>query len=133
MVSDDTFFDKNTPFTVLDSDTETTDYTLCITDSAAHRLNTIFATKDTNTPVLRLTVTGGGCSGFQYKFDFDDKITESDYAFSHQGATVVSDGHSMALLTGAELDYVEDMMGSSFRIDNPLATISCGCGSSFNI
>lgn len=125
-------FDKDQPFAPTDEPLST-DFTLHITDAAAQRLNAIFATKSEQNIVLRLTVTGGGCSGFQYKFDFDNQVAETDHAFSHNGATVVSDKQSMVLLTGSELDYVEDMMGSSFRIDNPAATISCGCGSSFNV
>ena len=127
----------NNPFapqnSVENSDVNPTEMTLAITDSAAERLNAVFAGKTDDNPMLRLTVTGGGCSGFQYKFDFDNSTNHDDMTFSHKGATVVSDCKSMALLTGSTLDYVEDMMGSNFRIDNPAATISCGCGSSFNI
>ena len=115
------------------SGTPIADMTLAITDSAAERLKAIFADKTDANPMLRLTVTGGGCSGFQYKFDFDNTTHDTDMTFTHKGATVVSDTQSMTLLTGSTLDYVEDMMGSNFRIDNPAATISCGCGSSFNI
>ena len=115
------------------SDGTVADMTLAITDSAAERLKAVFADKTDATPMLRLTVTGGGCSGFQYKFDFDNATRDNDMTFTHKGATVVSDKQSMTLLTGSTLDYVEDMMGSNFRIDNPAATISCGCGSSFNI
>lgn len=109
------------------------DYILHITDSASVRLNALFANKPDTTPMLRLTVTGGGCSGFQYKFGYDSVINDGDYTYTHNGATVVSDKQSMALLTGSSLDFVDDMMGANFRIDNPAATISCGCGSSFNI
>ena len=128
---------ENNPFapenSVENSDATPVDMTLAITDSAAERLKAVFADKTDATPMLRLTVTGGGCSGFQYKFDFDNTTSDKDMTFTHNGATVVSDTQSMTLLTGSTLDYVEDMMGSNFRIDNPAATISCGCGSSFNI
>ena len=123
--------DENNPFG--SAGLTPADMHLSITDSAAERLKAVFADKTDATPMLRLTVTGGGCSGFQYKFDFDNTATDADMTFTHNGATVVSDTKSMELLTGSTLDYVEDMMGSNFRIDNPAATISCGCGSSFNI
>jgi iron-sulfur cluster insertion protein len=82
---------------------------------------------------LRIAVSGGGCSGFQYGFSLDDTVNDDDRVFSHLGVRVVIDEISLELLAGAEVDYVTEMIGSSFRIRNPNAASSCGCGSSFAI
>ena len=82
---------------------------------------------------LRLSVEGGGCSGFQYKFNLDDRDEEGDLVIARDGAAVVVDSVSVDYLMGAELDWVEDLTGSYFRVNNPNATSSCGCGTSFAI
>lgn len=104
-----------------------------ITDSAARRIAFLIAREETPGVRLRLTVSGGGCSGFQYGFGFDAAVNDDDVVFSHSGTPVVTDDCSLDLLDGAVLDYVEDLMGASFQIRNPNAKSSCGCGNSFGI
>jgi iron-sulfur cluster insertion protein len=82
---------------------------------------------------LRIAVSGGGCSGFQYGFTFDDQRNDDDVVFERDGVAIVVDGVSLDLLGGAEVDFVEDLMGASFQIRNPNAASSCGCGNSFSI
>ena len=82
---------------------------------------------------FRVQVSGGGCSGFQYGFCFDDARNEDDHVFVHNGIEVVVDGVSLDLLDRAEIDYVEELIGASFQVRNPNAVSSCGCGSSFSI
>ncbi|MGF1632097.1 MAG: iron-sulfur cluster insertion protein ErpA [Kiloniellaceae bacterium] len=83
--------------------------------------------------MLRVSVSGGGCSGFQYGFSFDDTVNPDDRTFLRDGVTAVVDETSLELLAGAQVDFVEDLGGSSFQIKNPNATSSCGCGSSFAV
>ena len=83
--------------------------------------------------MLRISVSGGGCSGFQYGFAFDDTVNADDRTFAHGPVTAVIDEMSLELLNGAEVDYVEELVGASFQIKNPNAASSCGCGSSFSI
>lgn len=106
---------------------------LHISDSAARRVAKLAERDGRPGLMLRLTVSGGGCSGFQYGFSFDDKTADDDHVFDHQGVRVVTDDCSLDLLTGATLDYVEDLMGSAFQIRNPNAASSCGCGNSFSV
>lgn len=80
---------------------------------------------------LRVFIQGGGCSGFQYGMALEGKVRETDYAFDYDGVRVLVDEVSMEYLRGASIDYVDDIMGSGFKIDNPNAVASCGCGSSF--
>ena len=82
---------------------------------------------------LRVAVNGGGCSGFQYAFSFDDVRQDDDLVIEKGGATVLIDAMSQLYLAGSEIDFVEDVIGSSFQIKNPNATSSCGCGTSFSI
>jgi iron-sulfur cluster insertion protein len=82
---------------------------------------------------LRLAVSGGGCSGFQYHFSFDADRAEDDRLFMTDGACIVIDAVSLELLAGSELDYIEDLMGSYFKVNNPNASSSCGCGASFAV
>lgn len=104
-----------------------------ITDSAAKRVAFLMSREETPGVRLRLTVSGGGCSGFQYGFTFDAAINDDDVVFTHNGTPVVTDDCSLDLLNGAVLDFVEDLMGASFQIKNPNAKSSCGCGNSFGI
>jgi iron-sulfur cluster assembly accessory protein len=82
---------------------------------------------------LRVAVTGGGCSGFQYNFAIDDARMDDDLVVERDGATVLIDPVSLDFLKGAEIDFVDDLIGQSFRINNPNATSSCGCGTSFSV
>ena len=83
--------------------------------------------------MLRVSVEGGGCSGFQYKFDIDRTQTTDDLVIRRDGATVLVDQISVGYLAGSEIDFVDDLIGASFRINNPHATASCGCGTSFSL
>src|SRR5207302_9761736 len=104
-----------------------------ITDSAARRIAVLKAQESADGAFLRIAVSGGGCSGFQYGLSFDDQRNEDDFVFEQDGVGVVIDEISLGLLNGAEVDFVEDLMGASFQIRNPNAASSCGCGNSFSI
>ena len=108
----------------------TTDVT--ISDRAARRIGEILKGEGSGA-MLRISVEGGGCSGFQYKFDMERERTADDLVIERSGAVVLVDSVSSQYLQGAEIDYVDDLIGSSFRINNPNATASCGCGTSFSI
>jgi iron-sulfur cluster insertion protein len=105
---------------------------ISLSDSAARRINQLNA-KDGTTRMFRVTVSGGGCSGFQYGFRLDDQLTDDDLTFEHAGAVLVTDETSLDLIAGAELEFVDDLMGAYFQVRNPNATSSCGCGTSFSI
>ena len=83
--------------------------------------------------MLRVAVQGGGCSGFQYGFTLDDLRNDDDLVLERDGVTVLIDAVSVAYLAGSEIDYVDDLIGSAFKINNPNATASCGCGTSFSV
>src|SRR5690348_15721590 len=102
-----------------------------LTESAAKRIAWLQGQEEHKGLMLRIAVSGGGCSGFQYGFTFDDTRRDDDQVFERDGASVVIDEVSLDLLNGAEIDYVEDMIGSAFAIKNPQAKTSCGCGNSF--
>lgn len=103
-----------------------------VTERAAKRIAEIVAA-DPSAPNLRVTVEGGGCSGFQYKFDLVGKVDAEDLVLEKDGATVLIDPVSLQYMQGAEIDFVDDLIGASFQIKNPIATASCGCGTSFSI
>jgi iron-sulfur cluster assembly accessory protein len=103
-----------------------------LTERAARRIGEILKGEPAGA-MLRVSVEGGGCSGFQYKFDFDNASSDDDLVLSRNGATVLIDPVSVQYMTGAEIDFVDDLMGASFRINNPVATSSCGCGTSFSL
>ena len=106
---------------------------LTVTDSAARRIAKVLAAEGRPDARLRVSVSGGGCSGFQYVFALDDKSEDGDIVIDRDGASVVVDGMSLLYVIGAELDFVEDLTGSYFRVKNPNASSSCGCGTSFAI
>ena len=106
---------------------------IVVTESAARRIAALRTQEEAGGAFLRIAVSGGGCSGFQYGFSFDDQRNADDFVFERDGITVVVDDVSLGLLNGAEVDFVEDLMGASFRITNPNAASSCGCGNSFSI
>lgn len=101
-----------------------------VTDSAARRIGEILAAEPPES-VLRVSVEGGGCSGFQYKFDVTRERDADDLVIEKDGAVVVVDKVSLDYLAGSRLDFVDDLIGAAFRVDNPQATASCGCGTSF--
>ena len=104
---------------------------LSISASAARRLNAIL--NGENGAALRISVKGGGCSGFQYAFDIDRTRAEDDFVATRDGATVLVDPISLEMMRGAELDFVDNLMGQSFQVKNPQAVASCGCGVSFTV
>src|SRR5947208_5868773 len=101
--------------------------TVTISDSAARRIGEILKGEPTGT-MLRVSVEGGGCSGFQYKFDMDREQAPDDLLIRREGAVVLIDQVSLGYLAGSEIDFVDDLIGASFRINNPNAKASCGCG-----
>jgi iron-sulfur cluster assembly accessory protein len=105
---------------------------ITLTDRAADRIREIIAA-DPGKRHFRVSVLGGGCSGFQYDFALDDSRNDDDLAVEKNGVTVVVDQTSLPYMEGAEIDYVDDLIGASFKIRNPQATASCGCGTSFSI
>lgn len=103
-----------------------------ITDSAARRIEEIVAGEPAGT-MLRISVEGGGCSGFQYKFDLVEQAASDDVVVEKSAAKVLIDPVSLEYLSGSEIDFVDDLIGASFKIQNPNATASCGCGTSFSL
>jgi iron-sulfur cluster insertion protein len=106
---------------------------IVVTENAARRIAMLKAQENAEDAFLRIAVSGGGCSGFQYGFSFDDQRNDDDVVFERDGVDIVVDDVSLGLLNGAEVDFVEDLMGASFQIRNPNAASSCGCGNSFSI
>jgi iron-sulfur cluster insertion protein len=104
-----------------------------VTENAARRIGAILAKESQSGLKLRISVSGGGCSGFQYGFALDDRDEDGDIAVERDGARVVIDGMSLLYMMGCEVDYVEDLTGSFFRVNNPKASSSCGCGNSFAV
>lgn len=100
--------------------------------NAAKRINAILS-KQEGADYLRVSVEGGGCSGFSYKFDFDDAPNPDDLVIERDGAKVLIDEMSLEFLTGSEIDYTTEIIGSAFKIHNPNATAACGCGTSFSV
>ena len=106
---------------------------LIVTDRAVTKVQSLKAEENNEDLKLRVYVTGGGCSGFQYGFSFDKVIDEEDTCITKDGANLVIDSLSLQYLEGSTVDYTEDLMGSKFIITNPNATTTCGCGESFSI
>lgn len=118
----------------MDTQTRTMDTAeLMISPRAARRIVQLIAAEGNEDLMLRVSVSGGGCSGFKYGFSLDDQRNDDDRAIEIDGATVIVDEISLDLLRGAELDFVEEMIGSYFALRNPNASSTCGCGSSFAI
>lgn len=112
--------------------TDTATLPVTLTESAARRIAEIVAGEPTGT-MLRVSVEGGGCSGFQYMFDLVGEATADDAVIERSGAKVLIDPVSLAYLAGSEIDFVDDLIGAAFKIQNPNATASCGCGTSFSL
>lgn len=104
-----------------------------LSENAARRVKKLRDMEGNPDLMLRLGVTGGGCSGFSYNFALDDKIAEDDTTFEYYGVVMVIDTTSLDLLAGSTIDFVEDLVGSAFSVKNPNATSTCGCGSSFSV
>lgn len=109
-----------------------TGFPLIFTDNAANKVKELIEEEGNAALKLRVFVTGGGCSGFQYGFTFDEEVNEDDTAMERNGVTLLIDPMSYQYLAGAEIDYTEGLEGSQFVIRNPNATSTCGCGSSFS-
>lgn len=105
---------------------------ITVTDRAARRISEIVS-GEADAGCLRVAVEGGGCSGFQYKFNLVAAPESDDLVLTSSGATVVIDPVSQQYMEGAEIDFVDDLIGASFRINNPMATAGCGCGTSFSL
>ena len=112
------------------TDTATANVTL--SERAAKRIRKILSAEPGGT-ALRISVSGGGCSGFQYGFDLDLTRTTEDVVVERDGAVVLIDAVSLPYMGGSEIDFVDDLIGQSFQINNPNATSSCGCGTSFSV
>jgi iron-sulfur cluster assembly accessory protein len=106
---------------------------VCLTDRAAQRIMEIAREQPSEGSMLRIAVTGGGCSGFQYDFSLVAQPAGDDLVIEKDGAVVLIDPVSLDFLRGAEIDFADEMIGAAFRIKNPNATSSCGCGTSFSI
>lgn len=102
-------------------------------DAAANKVKTLIAEEENPALKLRVYVTGGGCSGFQYGFTFDEKVNDGDMTIENQTVTLVVDPMSLQYLVGGIVDYTEGLEGSRFYVNNPNATTTCGCGASFSI
>ena len=105
---------------------------ITVTERAARRIGEILR-REPSGSMLRVSVEGGGCSGFQYRFDIDRAQAADDVVIRREGATVLIDQISVGYLAGSEIDFIDDLIGASFRINNPQATASCGCGTSFSL
>ncbi len=106
---------------------------LVFTDAAATKVRSLIEEEANDALKLRVFITGGGCAGFSYGFTFDEAVAEDDTMVEKNGVTLVVDPMSFQYLAGAEVDYKEGLQGSQFVINNPNATTTCGCGSSFSI
>jgi iron-sulfur cluster assembly accessory protein len=106
--------------------------TVTLSEAAAKRIAAIVAA-DAEKSALRVSVEGGGCSGFSYKFDLDGQAAGDDIVISRDGATVLIDPMSLIYMAGSEIDFVDNLLGQSFQIKNPNAVASCGCGTSFSV
>jgi len=105
---------------------------LTITERAAKKIGQILKAEPSGT-MLRLSVLGGGCSGFQYKFDVENARADDDVTIERDGVTMLIDPVSLQYLAGSEVDFVDDLIGASFKVNNPQAKTSCGCGTSFSL
>jgi len=106
---------------------------IIFTETAASKVSELIAEENNPELKLRVYVTGGGCSGFQYGFTFDEEVNEDDTLVVKNGVTVLVDSMSVQYLNGAEIDYTDGLQGSQFVIRNPNASTTCGCGSSFSV
>jgi iron-sulfur cluster insertion protein len=114
--------------------TTTTEFTpVNFTDNAANKVKNLLEEENNPELKLRVYITGGGCSGFQYGFTFDPTVNEDDTTVEKEGVMLLIDSMSFQYLVGAKIDYLEDLSGARFVIENPNATTTCGCGSSFGV
>jgi iron-sulfur cluster insertion protein len=108
--------------------------TLTLTENAARKILSLIKKENSTAPLMfRIMISGGGCSGFQYGFSLDHQTNTDDHLFEESGVKVIVDETSLPLVEGAQIDYVEELIGASFVVKNPNASTSCGCGNSFSI
>jgi iron-sulfur cluster insertion protein len=112
---------------------KSTNVELCFSDKAAHKVRALVLEEENDDLMLRVFVTGGGCSGFEYGFTFDEEVEEDDTEVVNNGVSLLVDSLSYQYLTGSVIDYLEDLQGSRFVVSNPNAINTCGCGNSFSI
>lgn len=106
---------------------------IALTEAAARKVAALKQAEENDNLMLRLYINGGGCSGFSYGFKFDDCANDDDTRVERDGVVMLIDSLSIQYLEGATVDYKESLMGSQFVVDNPMATTTCGCGSSFSV
>jgi len=106
---------------------------ITVSESAAQQVARLLSNEELPDQALRVSVSGGGCSGFQYGFTFDAKRLDDDIIIEKDGVTVLVDSISAGYMAGSEIDYVNDLIGASFQVKNPNAVSSCGCGTSFSL
>lgn len=106
---------------------------ITVSDSAVNKVKSLIEEEQNPNLMIRMFVSGGGCSGFQYGFTFEEEKSEDDFMFDFSGVTFLIDAMSAQYVQGAEIDWQENAMGSTFAIRNPNATTTCGCGSSFSV
>ena len=106
--------------------------TVTVTEQAAQKIGEILG-REAPGAKLRVSVEGGGCSGFQYKFDIERDQNGDDFVITRDGATVLIDPVSLGYLAGSQIDFVDDLIGAAFKVNNPNVTASCGCGTSFSL
>jgi iron-sulfur cluster insertion protein len=106
---------------------------IVITDNAAARIAKLIEMEDNESLKLRIAISGGGCSGFVYGFELDEAISDDDLVFEHNGIKVLVDETSIELIKGSELHFKEEMLGAFFTLENPNASATCGCGTSFAV
>ncbi|MBD24707.1 MAG: iron-sulfur cluster insertion protein ErpA [Candidatus Marinimicrobia bacterium] len=125
---------QNTEEPISKSDAQGDYPTVKLTKAAAQRIRELSeAEDDTKSLMLRIAVDGGGCSGFSYQFSMENDVQDDDIAFEYRGAVLLVDKVSLEILSGSEVDFVDDLQSSSFRVNNPKAVSTCGCGTSFSI
>jgi len=112
---------------------ETAQTAFGISENAAKRVAELRAAEGNDRLMLRVAVDGGGCNGFQYRFDFDEAVNDDDTVFERDGVKVVVDEISLDFLGDAQVDYKQELIGSYFAVENPNATSNCGCGTSFSV
>ena len=115
------------------SDSVEIQFPIQMSDAAANKVKSLITEEENPELKLRVYITGGGCSGFQYGFTFDEKINDGDTVVEKNGVIMVVDGMSLQYLVGGVVDYTEGLEGSRFTVTNPNATTTCGCGSSFSV
>lgn len=106
---------------------------ISVTDNAINRIFEVSKKQKIKKDFFRVSISGGGCQGFQYNFNFENKVNEDDQVFQFKNIKILVDNTSLEILNGCKIDFITDLMGSYFKIDNPKASSTCGCGTSFSI